>query len=401
MMFKAYKYRLYPTKSQKVLLEKHFGAVRYIYNKGLATKIESYQKDKSKISRYDLQKQVVEMKNSDCAWLKEVNAQSLQFALFNLDNAFAKFFKKKAAFPRFKSKKNNQSFSCPQQNRVNFDKSKFYTTKFKEGIKTIFSREFNGKIKTCTISRTATNKYFVSILVDESTPEVKPVEPTEDKCLGIDLGISSFATFSNGEKVENPRFLSKKLKKLRKLSKSHSKKKKGSKNREKSRKKLAVLHEKVTNCRKDFQHKLSREIADNQGYNCVAIETLGIQGMIKNKRLARHIQDCSWYQFKTILKYKLERNGKQMLEIGRFQPSSKICSCGEINNELSLKDRIWTCSKCNVTHDRDILAAKNIGKFAFLDKNYLGKGSPDSARKKSVEKSVRVSKKQKVSLISN
>ncbi len=401
MMFKAYKYRLYPTKSQKILLEKHFGAVRYVYNKGLATKIESYQKDKSKISRYDLQKQVVGMKNSDCAWLKEVNAQSLQFALFNLDNAFGRFFKKQAKFPRFKVKKSNQSFSCPQQNKVNFGKHRFYCTKFKEGIKTIFSRKFDGKIKTCTISRTATNKYFVSILVDELTPEIQKIEPTEDKCLGIDLGISSFATFSNGEKIENPRFLSKKLKKLRKLSKSHSKKKKGSKNREKSRKKLAICYEKVTNCRKDFQHKLSREIADNQGYNCVAMETLDIQGMVKNKRLARHIQDCSWYQFKTMLKYKMERNGKQVLEIGRFQPSSKICSCGEINNELSLKDRIWTCKKCDTTHDRDILAANNIVKFAFLSKNYLGKDSPDSARKKSVEKLVRVSKKQKVGLISN
>lgn len=399
-MFKAYKYRLYPTKSQKILLEKHFGAVRYIYNKGLALKIEAYQKDKSKISRYDLQKQVVEMKNSDCSWLREVNAQSLQFALFNLDNAFGKFFKKQANFPRFKSKKNNQSFSCPQQNKVNFDKYKFYCPKFKEGIKTVFSRRFEGKIKTCAISRTSTNKYFVSILVDEQNLEIKKVEPKENKCLGIDLGVSSFATFSDGEKIENPRFLSKKLKKLRKLSKSHSKKKKGSKNREKSRKKLAILHEKITNCRKDFQHKLSKEIADNQSYNCVAMETLNIQGMIKNKRLARHIQDCSWYQFKTMLKYKLERNGKQILEIGRFQPSSKICSCGEINNELSLKDRIWTCGKCSTTHDRDILAANNIVKFAFLT-NHLGKGSPDSARKKSVEKPVRVSAKQKVSLISN
>lgn len=341
------------------------------------------------------------MKNSDCTWLKEVNAQSLQFTLFNLDNAFGKFFKKQAKFPQFKSKKNNQSFSCPQQNKVNFENSKFYCPKFKEGIKTVFSRQFSGKIKTCTISKTSTNKYFVSILVDEVALETEKIESTEDKCLGIDLGISTFATFSNKEKIENPKFLSKKLRKLRKLSKSHSKKKKGSKNREKSRKKLAILHEKVTNCRKDFQHKLSRKIADNQGYNCVAMETLDIQGMVKNKRLARHIQDCSWYQFKTMLKYKLERNGKQVLEIGRFQPSSKICSCGEINNELSLKDRIWTCGKCDATHDRDILAANNIVKFAFLSKNYLGKDSPDSERKKSVEKPVRVSRKQKVGLVSN
>ncbi len=393
-MFKAYKYRLYPTNSQKILLEKHFGAVRFIYNKGLEIKINAYQTDKQKVSRYDLQKLVVEMKKIEYRWLSDINSQALQFALFNLDHAFGKFFKKQAKFPSFKNKKGNQSFSCPQANKVNFDKSKFYCTKFKEGIKTVFSRRFNGKMKTCTISKTVTGKYFVSILVDEESPKISSIEPTLDKCLGIDLGISSFATFSNGAKIENPRFLSKKLRQLSRLSKKHSKKKLGSKNREKSRKKLAIYHEKVVNCRKDFQHKLSREIADNQGYNCVAMETLNIQGMIKNRRLARHIQDCAWYQFKTLLKYKMERNGKQVLEIGTFQPSSKICSCGQVT-ELSLKDRIWTCGICGITHDRDILAANNIVKFAFLSKNYLGKDNPDSARDKSVEKSVKISKKQK------
>lgn len=385
----AYKYRLYPTKEQKVLLAKHFGCTRWIYNKCLALKTESYQIDKKNLSRFAIQSLFTKWKDKEeTKWLKEVNSQSLQVALLHLDIAFTNFFKKKGNYPKFKGKSNDQSFSFPQGGAVDFSKNRFYCPKFREGIKCIFSRQFTGKIKTCTISQTPSGKYFVSILVDSSfeKPNQLPIE--EDKILGIDLGIKDFATFSNGTKCPNSRFLNKKLKQLKRASKNHSRKSKGSKNKNKSRKKLAIIHEKVANCRKDFQHKLSYQIAENQSYTSVAVETLNINGMLKNRRLARHISDAAWFQFKTFLKYKLERRGKRLLEIGTFEPSSKKCSCGEINKELSLNDRIWTCKKCGTTHDRDILAARNIKTFAFI-----GKGNP---KFKSVEKPVRVSVKQKV-----
>lgn len=372
-MLKAYRHRLYPTKEQEVLLAKHFGCVRFVYNKALELKTQKYQNEKESLSRFQLSKLITDSKKEEeTKWLNEVNSQALQSAFLHLDTAFVKFFKKEAGYPKFKSKSNHQSFSCPQHCRIDFESSRFFCPKFKDGIKCVFDRKFEGDIRTCTVSKTSSGKYFVSILVRNNVEIPKPSEPEFDKCLGIDLGIKDFATFSDGTKIENPKFLNKKLKKLKRVSRQHSKKKKGSKNREKSRKKLAIQHEKVVNCRKDFQHKLSTKIADNQGFNCVAMETLNIKGMIKNRKLDRHIGDTAWYQFKTFLKYKLEQRGKTLLEIGQFEPSSKMCSCGKINNELTLKDRFWSCS-CGASHDRDILAANNIKTFAFI-----GRGTPES-----------------------
>lgn len=388
-MFKAYKYRLYPNAKQRELLEKHFGCVRFIYNKGLELKSEAWHRDKTKLTRYDLQREIVKLKKSSAVWLREVNAQALQFALFNLDTAFTRFFRKKSGFPRMKSRRNAQAFSCPQQNRVDFSRGLFHTVKFKEGIKAKFSREFAGKIKTCTVSKTASGKYFVSILVEESKATPEPIPAKLDSCVGIDLGIKDFAVFSDGSRVENPKFLHRKLKKLRRASRAHSRKVKGGKNRAKSRVKLARIHENVANARRDFHHKLAKSVAENQGYGCVAMESLAIQEMQKKTRgkLPRYIADAGWYQFKTILKYKLEDRGKTLIEIERFAPSSKTCSCGCVNAELKLAERVWTCKSCAVTHDRDLLAAQNIRKFAFL-----GRGAPDF---KSAEKSVGISAKQK------
>ncbi len=372
-MLKAYKYRLYPTKEQEILLAKHFGCVRFIYNQALELKTRKYQETKESLSRFELQKIMVSSKNSEgTKWLKEVNSQALQSSLLHLDTAFVRFFKKQADYPKFKRKNNHQSFSCPQHCRVNFESRRFFCPKFKEGIETVFSRKFQGEIRTCVVSKTPSGKYFVSILVKMDVAKPLVDKPELEKCLGIDMGIKDFAVFSDGSKIQNPRILNKKLRKLKRASRQHSKKKKGSKNREKSRIKLAKQHEKVVNCRKDFQHKLSTEIAENQGFNCIAMETLNVKGMIKNHKLARHIQDAAWFQFKTFLKYKLEERGKTLLEIGTFLPSSKMCSCGKINNKLTLKDRFWNCD-CGLRHDRDILAANNIKKFAFI-----GAGSVES-----------------------
>jgi putative transposase len=369
--YKAFKYRLYPNENQKELLEKHFGCVRYVYNKALSLKNQFYQENKENLTRRKISEKVTSWKKEEeTKWLKEVNSQSLQFALINLETAFVNFFKKKANFPKFKKKSNRQSFSCPQSCNVDFENSRFFLPKFKEGIKCVFHRSFEGKIKTCTVSKTPTGKYFVSILVDLQNEETEKLPISEETCLGIDLGIKNFATFSNGEKIENPKFLEKKLKKLKRENRRLSRKKKGSKNRNKQRVKLAKQYEKVTNYRKDFQHKVTRKIVDNQNYTSVSLETLGIKDMLKNNKLSRQISDAAWFQFKTFLKYKLEEKGKSLLEIGRFEPSSKMCSCGNINTDLKLSDRTWTCKSCNTSHDRDVLAANNIKKFAFLGKDY-------------------------------
>lgn len=381
MALKAYKYRLYPSDDQKVLLAKHFGCVRWVYNYCLNLKSEIYQKEEKSVSCFDLIKWIKELKDYEpTIWLKEVNSQSLQSAIRNLDMAFTGFFKKKAKYPRFKSKKNKQSFSCPQSCSVDFEKGRFYCPKFKEGIKAVFHRPFEGEVKTCTVSKTPTNKYFVSILVEDGKSNKEQSKPKKEKCLGIDLGLTHYLTDSEGNKVENPRHLNKKLKRLKKENRKHSKTEKGSNNREKQRIKLARQHEKVVNARKDFLHKLSHEIAEKQGYNCVAMETLDIQGMMKgNKKLARHIADASWFTFQEFLEYKLRDRGKTLLKIGQFEPSSKMCDCGEINRDLTLNHRKWTCSSCGTTHDRDVLAARNIKKFAFLKQNtnFLGKDTPE------------------------
>lgn len=371
MQYKAFKYRLYPNECQKTLLEKHFGCVRFVYNKALELKNKHYQETKKNLTRCNISKKVTNWKQEEeTKWLKEVNSQSLQFSLINLETAFCNFFKKKNGFPKFKSKSNHQSFSCPQRCDIDFENKRFLLPKFKDGIRCVFHRHFIGKIKTCTISKTPTGKYFVSILVETegSKPRVLPIQ--EEKCLGIDLGIKTFATFSDGIKIENPKFLNKKLKKIKRIQRRLSKKKNGSKNKNKQRIKLAKQHERVTNCRKDFHHKVTRKIVDNQNYSCCALESLGIKEMLKNKKLARHISDAAWFQFKTFLKYKLEENGKSLLEIGRFEPSSKMCSCGTINTQLTLSVREWKCQSCDTVHDRDVLAANNIKKFAFLGKGY-------------------------------
>ena len=377
--YKAYKYRIYPTKNQKTFLDKHFGAVRWVYNYAFAKKIEFYTKEKKTLSRFDIQKEIVLLKKQEKTfWLKEVNSQSLQSSLVNLDIAYTKFFKEKCGFPKFKSKKSKQSIQFPQLTKVNFELNKLYVMKFREGIKCKFSRTFNGKIKTTTISKNKTDKYFVSILVEEEIPEIVKLKPEIKTAIGIDLGIKSFLVTSNGDKFNNPTYLKKSLKKLKRQQQKLSRKKKGSNNRIKQRLKVAKVHEKVSNQRHDFLHKISRELVNDNQINTYCIEKLNIQDMLKNKNLAQYISDAGWYTFITYLKYKSEWAGKNVLQIGQFEPSSKTCSiCGIINHNLKLKDREWIC-KCGTEHDRDINAAINIKNFAFDKQNMIGQVMTES-----------------------
>jgi len=364
-MFRSYKYRLYPTKKQEVLLAKHFGCVRYIYNYGLERKIKSYSETNKSESRFTIQRDLPKLKKSESTkWLSEVNSLSLQAALLNLDMAFTRFFNEKKGFPKFKSKHDNkQSFQIPQNTKVDYEAKRVYLPKFKEGIKCKFDRQFSGKTKTSTVSRTPTGKYFISILVEteDTIPNKAPID--ENQAVGVDLGIKMFATLSDGTEIQNPKYLKKALKKLKRLQRSVSRKVKGSNKRKKSVRLLALQYEKVTNKRKDFLHKTTKYLIDH--YDTICLETLSASNMIKNHRLAQALSDISIGKFNTYMDYKAEWYGKNIIRIGRFEPSSKMCSCGHIYKGLTLKDRVWTCPVCGSVNQRDLLAAKNIKKFAF------------------------------------
>ena len=369
-MMKAYRFRLYPTKAQAGQLSQHIGSCRFVYNWALNQKIKTYEQTKKSINHFDLDKKLPGLKIEN-PFLKDVNAQSLQGMTKRVDSAFTRFFREKKGFPKFKSKKNPvQAFPVPQHYSVNFETSTVKLPKIGE-IKAKLHREFTGDLRTATVSKTRTGKYFISILVENN--EELPVKQTfsESTTIGIDVGIKDFAVHSTGEKIENPKYLKSSLKRLKVLQKRVSRKQKGSKNREKAKQRLAKLHERITNQRNDFQHKLSfRLVSENQA---IALETLNVKGMIKNHHLAQAISDSAWSSFVTKLEYKAVWYGKTILRIGQFEPSSKICNvCGFHNSELTLRDREWTCPDCKTKHDRDINAAINLKKFALIDQNLIG-----------------------------
>jgi putative transposase len=362
MINKAYKYKIYPTQEQKQQIAMHIGCGRYIYNYALDLKIKSYQVDKKTLSRFDIQKNLPILKsNEDTCWLKDVNSQTLQASLENLDKAFTKFFRDKKGFPKFKSKHNNrQSFNIPQNTKVDWNKEELSIPKFKKGIKIRLHRSFDGTIKTSTISKTPTGKYFVSILVEvnEELPNKKPL--SENQAIGIDLGIKTFAVLSNGVEIQNPKYLRKAMSKLKYTQMLYSRYK-----GKRTKQKLALLHEKVSNKRNDFLHKTSHYLVSN--YDTICLETLKASNMMKNHKLAQALSDISIGRFNEFVDYKAEWFGTNILRIGQFEPSSKLCTCGVKNTELKLSDRIWTCKSCNTTHNRDVLASNNIKSFAFIN----------------------------------
>jgi putative transposase len=371
-MLKAYKYRLYPNKSQIDQIEKQFGACRFVYNWALEQKIKHYEQHKKSLSCFAVTNQLATLKKQDeYKWLNDGNSQALQMAIRNLDNAFTKFFREKTGFPKWKSKKNPvQSFQIPQHYVVDFEEDNVKLPKIGK-VKASLSRTFDGVCKTATVSRSPSNKYYISILVEDGKelPEKEPF--TDETTLGVDVGIKDFAIMSNGEKVDNPKYLRNSLQKLIILSRKFSRKQKGSNNWKKAKLKLSKLHEKITNQRNDFQHKLSKKlVCENQA---IALETLKVCNMVKNHCLAQSIADAGWASFVDKLTYKAEWYGKTILRIGTFEPSSKLCSnCGYHNKELTLKIREWTCPECNTNHDRDVNAAINIKKFALQDQNLIG-----------------------------
>lgn len=361
-MLKAFKYELNPDDEQRTMLHKHFGCARFIYNWGLNEKAKAYKETGKNISCFSLQKLVTQLKKKEeYIWLQEVHSQPLQMALRNLDNAYTNFFKGKSKFPNFKKKHRNQSYQYPQGVKLN--DNKIYLPKI--GWVHFFKhRECLGKIKTVTVSMAPTGRYFVSVLCDTGLEKPKKVSVQNCTTVGVDLGIKVFGYTSDNEIFENQKYLIKTLKKLRVEQRSLARKQKGSKRRENQRLVVAKLHEKVCNRRKDFLHKVSTYLVKK--YNTVVLEDLGVSNMLKNPKLAKYICDVGWRSFRTMIEYKCEWYGKNMIVINRFAPSSKMCNhCGHINKDLRLNHRTWTCQNCQTTVERDFNAAKNIKDFGL------------------------------------
>lgn len=364
-MHKAFKFRLVPTDEQKILLSKHFGCSRFIYNHFLSEKQKHYLENKTTLNFNQCAGYLVaKKKDEEFQWLKEVNSQCLISSLMNLETSYGNFFRKRSAFPKFKKKGNKNSFNIPQHVSLK-DKNHVRIPKFKEGIKFILHRELKGEIKSATISRNPSGKYYISILCVVERPQ----QPKKTgKSIGIDLGLKDFLITSEGQRYCNPKFTKKYQSKLKKAQQHFSRKVKGSKGREKARCAIARIYEKITNSRSDMQHKISSKLVKE--YDLIALEDLNVKAMVKNHCLSKAISDVSWSGFVTKLKYKAEWYGKDVILCDRFYPSSKTCShCDHIKDSLDLSERNWTCSSCGTKHDRDINASRNILQRALTIKS--------------------------------
>jgi len=353
-MLKSFKYKIKPNEEQIVLLNKHFGSVRFIYNYYLNERKVEYETNKQTLNYYDNANSLTKLKKlEEFKWLKEISSQSLQYSLKCLEGSYNGFFKRRTKFPRFKSKHDRNSFCVPQYTKV--INGNLIIPKFKDPIKMIQDRKFKGEIRQCTLSKTPTGEYFVSILVEG---DHKKFEKTGQR-VGIDLGIKDLIIISDGFRYKNNRYTKKYERKLKEQQQHLSRKVKGSNRYNLQKLKVAKLHKKITNSRVDNLHKISTELVKK--YDTIFLEDLNIKGMINNHKLAKHIADASWGKFVTMLEYKALWNDKEIIKIGRFFPSSKTCnSCGYVNQNLKLDIREWTCPSCKTKLDRDLNASKNI-----------------------------------------
>jgi putative transposase len=358
VLHKAIQVRLYPSKEQQILLSQSFGCARWWWNYALNKSIETYKETGKGLGQVALNALLPKLKKAeDTIWLADCYSQVLQATTLNLTTAYKNFFDQRALFPKFKSKHGKQSIQYPQNVKIVNGSVKLPGN---IGIvKAKIHRPIEGKIKTVTVSKTPSGKYFASILteVKEETPAI-----TEGKIYGIDLGLKHFAVVTDGEKVskyDNPKHIAKHEKNLKRKQKKLARKQKGSISRNRYRKIVAKVYERVSNSRQDFLHKLSYKlVSDSQA---VIVENLYVKGMVRNHKLAKAISDCGWGTFTNFLAYKLERNGGKLVEIDRWFPSSKLCSnCFYQIGEMALDVREWTCPHCNTHHDRDGNAAINI-----------------------------------------
>lgn len=359
IIHRAYKRELQPNKYQLMMLRRTAGCTRYAYNWGLA-KAQEIKELEGKLPKFpELSRMWTQHKRDfGFEWLSEVQAVPTFDAIKDLNDAFQRFFKKQNKYPRFKKKGNCDSFRIARNHNETYaliiDDNHIRIpiigiVKTKEWLK------LNGAPINATVSREA-DRWYISIACEQNIPEPTPIE---GEPIGVDLGLTSFAALSDGTKLDAPKPLAKELQKLKKLQRQHSKKQKGSQNRKKSAMKIAKLHQRITNIRKDYLHKTSTLLAKTKPIICV--EDLNVKGMQQNDKLARHIADMSWSSFIGMLEYKTHWYGSTLLRADRYYPSSKTCSsCGYIMESMPLSVREWTCTSCGAEHDRDINAAKNI-----------------------------------------
>ena len=356
----TYKFRIYPNKEQISFLDEQIGYNRFVYNFFLERAVNLFKIHNIKFNYYE-SKKILPLLKKGFPFLLNANSQSLQASLKNLDIAFRNFFQGRAKFPNFKKKINTNSIEIPQSFTI--DNNLLYIPKLKTGIKVKFHKKVSETVRSIKITKSPSDKYYINMLVEKDFALL----PKNNKVSGIDVGIKDFAIVTTGisetdyitDKIPNPKYLSKSEKKLIKLNRQFAKKKKGSKNKVKFRKRLSLLHERVTNQRKDYIHKTSlRMVNDSQ---VIVLEDLNIKGMVKNRHLSKSISDASWGMFTGQLKYKADWYGREILKVNRFYPSSKTCSkCGYIYKGLKLSERFWICPICHTKHDRDINASINL-----------------------------------------
>ena len=367
---KGYKFPIYPTAEQKVLLEKTFGCCRYVYNRALAESIAEYEAYKQakeanpygehikpRVSGFDFANKLPSYKADPAStWLTEVSSNALVQSMLHLGEAFARFFKEKKGYPTFKKKQGRQSFTLTKDG-FRFKGDKLFIAKSKDvPLKVVYSRPLPSSPSSCTISRTPAGKYFISFICDYSPPPT-----TGTGRIGIDLGIKDFAVLSTGERIANPKFFVTAQKKLKRAQQAHARKKKGSKNREKARIKVAKQHDRIANCRNNFTHQLSRRLVNEN--QVIALESLNVKNMIKCRSLSKHIADASWSSFVEKLIYKAYWSQHcKIVKVDAYFPSSHLCSeTGlKLDRKLNLSEREWLCPHCGKTHDRDLNAAINI-----------------------------------------
>lgn len=364
-MLKGFKYRIYPTKEQEIQLSKTFGSVRFVYNQLLAKKIEQYKNEEKSMSKIDCNNYCNKELKKEYLWLKEVDKFALTNSIYDLDSAYQNFFReikkgnKNQGFPKFKSKRNhNYSYKTNFTNNnieVDFENNRVKLPKLK-WVKCKFHREFIGKIKNATISKTSSGKYFVSLCVEVENFRLPKLETK----IGLDLGLKDLVICSDGQIFENNKTLYKYEEQLTKLQRQFAHKVKGSNNWNKHRIKIAKVYEKITNIRKDYLHKISSQLIKENQF--IFSEDLNVKSMVKNHKLAKSIHDASWYELTRQLEYKAEWYSRTYKKVSRYYPSSQLCNvCGYKNIDTKdTKIRFWVCPECNSEHDRDINASINV-----------------------------------------
>ncbi len=359
-MKRAFRYRFYPTDAQAAELSRTFGCVRLVYNRALAERTAAWQQRQERVGYSQTSAMLTTWKRTEeLSFLTEVSSVPLQQTLRHLHTAFGNFFDRRARYPRFKSKKTSRASAEYTRSAFRYHDGQLTLAKMAEPLDIVWSRPLpeGARPSTVTVSRDAAGRWFVSLLCEDTVEQT----PAANGAVGIDAGITSVVTLSTGEKVANPRHEQRDRARLAKAQRALARKTKGSANRNKARRRVARVHARITDRRRDFLHKLtSRLVRENQ---VVVIEDLTVSNLLKNRRLSRAISDVAWRELRTMLEYKAQWYGRELVVVDRFLPSSKACStpgCGYVHPSLPLHVRTWTCPHCDISHDRDVNAALNL-----------------------------------------